>query len=100
MAVALSEAKNSVALTGHVGDRDGTEILRHVERLLSKGAQVVTLDMSDAVLIDSEVLGRIIFAHRACEQRGAALRLVNVNRAISEILAITQLNRVLCVESV
>lgn len=88
--VALSEADLEGGLT----------ILRwRLRGLVTEGATLVIIDVSELRQISSALLAALLDTHRVCRQRGGGIVIRHASRKMSDVLHRTGLDRVFEVEA-
>lgn len=75
------------------------KLLAAVDRALVDAMPVLSLDLSDAELIDATGLGVLLAAHRRARRGGSQLRLIRLNPDLQRVLLVSRLYRVLDVET-
>jgi anti-anti-sigma factor len=92
-----AEKLGSVAalhLEGRIVNGDATRILR--DAVLGQAeACAVVLDLANVDLVDAGGLGVLMELRQWTQTRGIEFRLINVNRLVKQVLAITRLDSVL-----
>jgi len=90
----------NVAVLGLQGRmvRGEVEALRKAVEAQSK-AMVVILDLARVTAIDAGALGLMLQLHQQYEARGMRLELINVNRWVRQVLAVTCLDSVFRITS-
>ncbi len=77
------------------GDDAASRLRDRMRELLNQGYECVILDMAELTYIDSVLLGAVVQAHASAIRHGARLRIVHATGRFRELLAVTQLDRVL-----
>ena len=62
---------------------------------LQTGRDRLVVDLMNVPLIDSSALGAIVITLKSCQQSGGKLVLLNPQKAVREVLEVTQLNTVI-----
>ena len=62
---------------------------------LQTGRDRLVVDLMNVPLIDSSALGAIVVTLKSCQQSGGKLVLLNPQKAVREVLEVTQLNTVI-----
>ena len=62
---------------------------------LQTGRDRLVVDLMKVPLIDSSALGAIVITLKSCQQSGGKLVLLNPQKAVREVLEVTQLNTVI-----
>jgi len=71
---------------------DGDEMLRgKVANLVQAGDKKIVLNLGDVPYIDSAGLGEIVRTYTTVSRQGGALKLLNLTKRITDLLAITKL---------
>jgi anti-anti-sigma factor len=83
---------------GTVGDLR-EKLLSAVDRAVADEMPVLSLDLSEAELIDAAGLGVLLGAHRRARRGGSRLRLVRLSADLQHVLLVSRLYRVLDVEN-
>ena len=63
-------------------------------RAFVDGQANIEIDLSQTVAVDSCGLGALIALHKTASSRGGALRLLNPNPAVQQILELTRMHRI------
>ena len=84
-----------VDLTGRVTLGEGSGVLRDtVNRLVESGETMIILNLAGVNYFDSAGLGELVGSFATVTNRGGALKLLNVQKRVHEVLQITRLNTV------
>ena len=79
-------------LKGRVTLVDGDELLKDkVNSLVNQGHRKIILNLADVPYIDSAGLGEIVRTYTTVSRQGGSLKLLNLTKRISDLLAITKL---------
>lgn len=79
-------------LKGRVMLGEGDEILKDkVNSLLNQGQKKIVLNLADVPYIDSAGLGEIVRTFTTVSRQGGSLKLLNLTKRITDLLAITKL---------
>ena len=79
-------------LHGRITLGEGSVQLREaVKDLLSKGSRKILLNLGDVNYIDSSGIGELVSAYTTVHNQGGELKLLNLNKKISDLLQITKL---------
>jgi anti-sigma B factor antagonist len=79
-------------LKGKITLGDGDEALKDkVHSLLNQGRKKVLLNLADVPYIDSAGLGAVVRTYTTVSRDGGSLKLVNLTKRITDLLAITKL---------
>jgi anti-sigma B factor antagonist len=77
---------------GRVTLGEGDEILKDkVNSLLNQGSKKLVLNLADVPYIDSAGLGEIVRTFTTVSRQGGSLKLLNLTKRITDLLAITKL---------
>ena len=66
-----------------------------MELQLQTGYDKLVVDLTDVPLIDSSALGAIVTTLKCCQESGGKLVLLNPQKAVKEVLEVTQLATVI-----
>src|SRR5512139_2870707 len=81
-----------VDLNGKMTLGEGDELLRDkVNSLIQQGQRKIILNLSDVPYIDSAGLGEVVRTYTTVSRQGGSLKLLNLTKRISDLLAITKL---------
>lgn len=79
-------------LKGRVMLGEGDELLKDkVNSLLQQGSKKLILNLADVPYIDSAGLGEIVRTFTTVSRQGGTLKLLNLTKRITDLLAITKL---------
>ena len=79
-------------LKGRVMLGEGDELLKDkVNSLLSQGNKKIVLNLAEVPYIDSAGLGEIVRTYTTVSRQGGSLKLLNLTKRITDLLAITKL---------
>jgi anti-sigma B factor antagonist len=79
-------------LKGRVTQGEGDELLKDkVNSLVNQGYKKILLNLADVPYIDSAGLGEIVRTYTTVSRQGGSLKLVNLTKRITDLLAITKL---------
>jgi anti-sigma B factor antagonist len=77
---------------GRVTLGEGDEILKDkVNSLLNQGSKKLVLNLAEVPYIDSAGLGEIVRTFTTVSRQGGSLKLLNLTKRITDLLAITKL---------
>ena len=77
---------------GRITLGDGDELLKDkVNSLVSTGKKKIVLNLADVPYVDSAGLGEIVRTYTTVSRQGGSLKLLNLTKRISDLLAITKL---------
>ena len=75
---------------------NATDVFRkEMEQQLQTGCDKLVVDLTSVPLIDSSALGAIVTTLKCCQQSGGKLVLLNPQKAVQEVLEVTQLATVI-----
>lgn len=63
-------------------------------RAFVEGQTNIEIDLSQTTVVDSCGLGVLVALHKTASSRGGALRLLNPNPAVQQILELTRMHRI------
>lgn len=75
------------------------KLVTAVDRAVTNGTPMLSLDLSEAELIDAAGLGVLLGAHRRARRGGSRLRLVRVRPQLQHVLLVSRLYRVLDIDA-
>lgn len=79
-------------LTGKLTIGEGDELLKErISNLVQQGHRRLLLNLEDVPYVDSAGLGEIVRAYTTVSRQGGKLKLVNLTKRITDLLAITKL---------
>ena len=79
-------------LKGKVTLGEGDEMLKDkVNSLVNQGHKKILLNLADVPYVDSAGLGEIVRTYTTVSRQGGNLKLVNLTKRITDLLAITKL---------
>ena len=79
-------------LKGKITLGEGDELLKDkVNSLVNQGHKKVVLNLADVPYIDSAGLGEIVRTYTTVSRQGGSLKLLNLTKRITDLLAITKL---------
>ena len=77
---------------GRITLGEGDELLKDkVNSLLNQGRKKIILNLADVPYIDSAGLGEIVRTYTTVSRQGGNLKLLNLTKRITDLLAITKL---------
>ena len=77
---------------GRITLGDGDELLKDkVNSLVNQGHKKIILNLADVPYIDSAGLGEIVRTYTTVSRQGGSLKLLNLTKRITDLLAITKL---------
>ena len=79
-------------ISGRITLGEGNVMLREIVRdLTEKGSKKIILNLGEVQYIDSSGVGELVKAHTTVRNKGGQLKLVNLNRRVSNLLEMTRL---------
>lgn len=79
-------------LKGKITLGEGDELLKDkVNSLINQGQRKIILNLADVPYLDSAGLGEVVRAYTTVSRQGGALKLLNLTKRITDLLAITKL---------
>ena len=79
-------------LKGRVTLGDGDELLKDkVNSLVNRGFKKIVLNLAEVPYVDSAGLGEIVRTYTTVSRQGGSLKLLNLTKRITDLLAITKL---------
>jgi anti-sigma B factor antagonist len=79
-------------IKGRVQLGEGDEMLKDkVNSLLNQGRKKIVLNLADVPYIDSAGLGEVVRTFTTVSRQGGSLKLLNLTKRITDLLAITKL---------
>ena len=77
---------------GRVMLGEGDEVLKDkINSLLNQGQKKIVLNLAEVPYIDSAGLGEVVRTYTTVSRQGGQLKLLNVTKRITDLLAITKL---------
>ena len=77
---------------GRVMLGEGDEVLKDkVNSILNQGRKKIVLNLADVPYIDSAGLGEVVRTYTTVSRQGGQLKLLNLTKRITDLLAITKL---------
>jgi anti-sigma B factor antagonist len=81
-----------IDLDGRITLGEGSNLLRDLVReRLAKGRRKILLNMSTVNYVDSTGLGELVSAYRFIKGEGGELKLLGINKKVTDLLQITKL---------
>ena len=81
-----------VDLSGRITIGEGSGVLRDTVRdILSNGQKNIVLNLGDVSYIDSSGLGELVSSYTTAANQGAKVKLLSVQKKVSDLLQITKL---------
>jgi len=92
----ISERTNNgvvvLDLKGKITLGEGDELLKDkVNSLVNQGSKKIVLNLAEVPYIDSAGLGEIVRTYTTVSRQGGSLKLLNLTKRITDLLAITKL---------
>ena len=79
-------------LKGKITLGEGDELLKDkVNSLVNQGHKKIVLNLADVPYVDSAGLGEIVRTYTTVSRQGGSLKLLNLTKRITDLLAITKL---------
>ncbi len=79
-------------LKGKITLGEGDELLKDkVNSLVNQGSKKIVLNLAEVPYIDSAGLGEIVRTYTTVSRQGGSLKLLNLTKRITDLLAITKL---------
>ena len=79
-------------LKGKITLGEGDELLKDkVNSLVNQGKKKIVLNLADVPYIDSAGLGEVVRTYTTVSRQGGSLKLLNLTKRITDLLAITKL---------
>ena len=79
-------------LKGTITVGEGDELLKDkVNSLVNQGSKKIVLNLAEVPYIDSAGLGEIVRTYTTVSRQGGSLKLLNLTKRITDLLAITKL---------
>lgn len=83
-------------LSGKITLGEGAALLRRcVEQAVEEGGRHVVLNLVDVAYVDSAGLGAIVGSYTKLKGQGGVMRLLNPQARVTELLKITELDRIM-----
>jgi len=90
-----------IDLDGRITLGDGSALLRDLIREnLNKGYKKLVLNLAAISYLDSTGLGELVSGYRLVKSQGGELKLLNLNKKVSDLLQVTKLYAVFDVHNV
>jgi anti-sigma B factor antagonist len=81
-----------IDLDGRITLGDGSTLLRNlIHEKLDSGRKKILLNLAAITYLDSTGLGELVSAYRFVKSQGGELKLLNLNKKVSDLLQITKL---------
>jgi len=79
-------------LKGKLTIGEGDELLKEtIQKLMEQGHNKLLLNLADVPYVDSAGLGEIVRTYTTVSRQGGSLKLLNLTKRITDLLAITKL---------
>ena len=79
-------------LKGKITLGEGDELLKDkVNSIVSQGRRKIVLNLAEVPYLDSAGLGEVVRAYTTVSRQGGSLKLLNLTKRITDLLAITKL---------
>jgi anti-sigma B factor antagonist len=79
-------------LKGRITLGEGDELLKDkIHSMLNQGRKKIVLNFNDVPYVDSAGLGEIVRTYTTVSRQGGGLKLLNLTKRITDLLAITKL---------
>jgi anti-sigma B factor antagonist len=86
-------------ISGRITLGEGNVMLREIVReLTDKGNKKIVLNLGEVNYIDSSGMGELVKTHTTVRNQGGQLRLINLNKRVSDLLQMTRLSAVFDIE--
>ena len=86
------EGVTVVDMSGRITLGEGSVVLRDTIRdLIGKGQKKILLNLGDVTYIDSSGIGELVSGFTTVTNSGGALKLLNLNKRMKDLLQITKL---------
>jgi|ERR1041384_7871752 anti-sigma B factor antagonist len=83
-----------VSQIGELGAAEATAFRAQVRAALTESQRNIDIDLSETPFIDSSGLGTLIALHKTARARKGAVRLLNPQPPVRQILELTQMGRI------
>ena len=81
-----------IDMNGRITLGEGSSLLRDLIReKLSSGRKKIVMNMAEITYLDSTGLGELVSGYRLVKSQGGELKLLNLNKKVSDLLQITKL---------
>jgi anti-sigma B factor antagonist len=89
-----------IDMDGRITLGEGSALLRDlIRQSLSKGRKKIVMNMAGIVYIDSTGLGELVSGYRLVKSEGGELKLLSLNKKVTDLLQITKLYTVFDIHS-
>src|ERR1039458_5735430 len=83
-----------IDMDGRITLGEGSDLLRDlIEEKLGSGHKKIVMNLAGINYIDSTGLGELVAGYRQVKSQGGELKLMNLNKKVSDLLQITKLYR-------
>jgi anti-sigma B factor antagonist len=86
-----------VSLSGSASMEHTDDLRQRLLELADGQSPRIALDLSGLIFVNSAALGAFIAAHRRCQQRGGELCFINPRDAVTQVLRVTNLDRLISI---
>jgi anti-sigma B factor antagonist len=83
-----------ISAVQHLGAANANAFRGWVRKSLGEAHKNIEIDLSEATFLDSCGLGALVALHKTVRSRGGALRLINPQPSVQQILELTRLDLV------
>ena len=81
-----------IDMDGRITLGEGSDLLRElIEGKLGSGRKKIVMNLAEINYIDSTGLGELVSVYRQMKAQGGELKLLNLNKKVSDLLQITKL---------
>ena len=94
MNVTKNENQVTIALEGDFTSELLNDFRSTVQQEIDAGNTSLTIDFTDAVIIDSMGIGCLVATHNTLKQKDGTLQLINVPENLRDVLKIMRLDRI------
>jgi anti-sigma B factor antagonist len=89
-----------IDMDGRITLGEGSALLRDlIRQSISKGRKKIVMNMAGIVYIDSTGLGELVSGYRLVKSEGGELKLLSLNKKVTDLLQITKLYTVFDIHS-
>jgi anti-sigma B factor antagonist len=89
-----------IDMDGRITLGEGSALLRDlIRQSISKGRKKIVMNMAGIVYIDSTGLGELVSGYRLVKNEGGELKLLSLNKKVTDLLQITKLYTVFDIHS-
>ena len=94
ISVARLGQKVTISVQGQLAGADQVELRRVIDEQLAQNVTEFLVDFADATYIDSRGLGGLVAASKKVRERGARIRLENLNGELRQLFRLTRLDEI------